>query len=1326
MPTPLVNFEGISLTHTVPLGQGFIPPDTVGEIGPNHFVQVVNSAFRIYSRSGTPLIPLTSLGTLFSTIPGVCAGSQNGRPAVLYDQFADRWILSEFCLPGGGANAHQLIAVSRTPDPAGAYYLYDFVMPNNKINEFPKLGVWSDAYLMTDIQFNQAGTAFLGVGIFAFDRFKMLAGDPTASFIFFDTCPPCELFGMLPADIDGFAPPPAGAPAPFVQFDADELGETDSLRIFDLHADFAVPANSTFTERAGSPLSVAPFDPREVPSGSRNVIPQPLPGPKVDPVSNRLMFRLAYRNFGTHESLVMNHTVNVAANPTFRAGVRYYEIRRTTPPGPWLVHEQGTMAGGLGDTEHRWMGSTALNGAGSQAVGYSVSSLTVFPSIRYAGRLSSDPPGSLAQGEALLVAGTSSQTFSGGLWGNSSNLTVDPVDDCTFWYTQQYVTGASVPDSTRWHTRVGAFQYGPCPPVQKGILTGTVTSTLGGAAIANATVAVGAFTRNSNASGVYTIDPMMIGTHSVTVSAPGFATSTVPGVTITQGNTTTRNVAITPLNFLNPGTPVITAEGCGGGNNALDPGETVTVNLPIVNNGGAGSTTTNLVATLQAVGGVTSPSGPQNYGAVAQGSPAVVRPFTFTVSAACGDFVAITLQLQDGGTNFGTIVYNLRTGLPGPISTATYSSGNLATPIPDVSTVDIPIAVTSTGLVTDVNVRVRLNHTFDGDVRMSLVAPDNTVVALATNRGGSGANYGSGANSCSGTPAIFDDAAAQAISAGVAPFAGSFRPEAPLSALNGRSTAGTWKLRVDDTAALDLGTIGCVTLEITRQEFVCCGQGRAVSSDFNGDGTGDIAVYRPSTGQWFIRNQGGVQFGDPSDVPVPGDYNGDHLADIAVFRPSTGQWFVRNQFTVQFGDKGDVPVPGDFNGDGVTDVAVYRPSTGDWFVRNQFSVNFGGPGHVPIVGDYNGDGTDDVAVFRRADGMWFVRNQLAFHFGDPGDRPVPGDYDGNGTTDIAVYRPSTGQWFARNQFAVQFGDPGDVPVPRDYNGNGTMDVAIYRPATHQWFVKDQLAVSFGDGRDVPVPLTAWMPLALAGDFDGDGAADIAVHRSATRQWFVRNQLAVQFGDPGDIPVPADYNGDRRMDVAVYRPSSGHWFVRNHPTVQFGDPSDKPVPGDYNGDGLMDVAVFRPSTGFWFVRNQFSVQFSVDSADVPVPGDYNGDGATDLAVFRPSNGQWFVRNVLALQFGDPGDIPVPADYNGDGKMDLAVYRPSTRQWFVRNQFSVQFGDSGDVAVPADYNGDGVTDIAVYRPSTGQWFVRNVLTVSFGDATHVPMVRIGGPQ
>jgi hypothetical protein len=553
-------------------------------------------------------------------------------------------------------------------------------------------------------------------------------------------------------------------------------------------------------------------------------------------------------------------------------------------------------------------------------------------------------------------------------------------------------------------------------------------------------------------------------------------------------------------------------------------------------------------------------------------------------------------------------------------------------------------------------------------------------------------------------------------------------PAAPLAA--GGSVDVRFLLGIERTGASRF-CVAAETIPATSSQVVCVigtGDGLVTlsetRSDFDGDGAADIAVYRPSTGHWFVRNQGAVQFGDPGDIPMPGDFNDDGGEDIVLYRPSTGEWFALDD-GVQFGDRGDVPVSGDFNGDGRTDVTVYRPSTGHWFVANLGSVQFGGPGFVPVPADYNGDGVDDLAVFQPSTGNWFVRDQSSVHFGDPGDRPIPGDYDDDGKADIAVYRPSTGQWFVRNQFTVQFGDPGDVPVPRDYDGNGALDVAIYRPSTGQWFVKDQFVVQFGDPGDMPIPRLPWIPLAIAGDYDGDGATDVVVHRPTTNEWFVRNQFAIQFGDPGDIPIPADYNGDRRMDLAVYRAATGHWFVRNQFSVQFGDPSDRPVPADYNGDGLMDVAVYRPSTGTWFARNQFAVQFG-DASDVPVPGDYNADGFGDIAVYRPSSGQWFVRNIAAVQFGDPGDIPVPADYNGDGRTDLAVYRPSTRTWFVRNQLSVQFGDPGDVPVPGDYNGDGLTDIAVYRPSTGQWFVRNRFSVSFGDATHVPMVRIGGPQ
>ena len=680
-------------------------------------------------------------------------------------------------------------------------------------------------------------------------------------------------------------------------------------------------------------------------------------------------------------------------------------------------------------------------------------------------------------------------------------------------------------------------------------------------------------------------------------------------------------------------------------------------------------------------------------------------------------------------------------------SSQTFSNASAITINADGPAAPYPSGITVSGFttpVTKVTVTLKqMTHTFPADVDVLLVSPTGQHFILMSDVVGD-------FDFTSRTYTFDDYAAALLPSNGTPPASGTFRPTnygaaevfpAPASAgpylnpapagsatlaaaFNGLDPNGTWFLYVNDDAVGDSGTIaGGWDLTLSSS---CTAPLGAVTSDFNGDCVGDITVFRPSTGQWFMRNLGAVQFGDPSDIPVAGDYNADGVEDVAVFRPSTGTWFVRNQFTAQFGDPGDVPVPGDFDGDGATDVAVYRPSTGDWFVRNQFSVNFGGAGgYVPVVGDYNGDGIDDVAVFQRSTGMWFVRNQLALHFGDPGDRPVQGDYNGDGKTDIAVYRPATRQWFVRNLLAVQFGDPGDIPVPRDYDGNGSVDVAIYRPSTHQWFIKDQGAVSFGDGQDIPLPLTSGIPTAIAGDYNGDGATDIAVHRPSTRQWFVRNQLAVQFGDPGDVPIPADYNGDRRMDIAVYRPSTGHWFVRNQPTVQFGDPSDKPVPGDYNGDGTMDVAVYRPSTGTWFVRNQFSVSFG-DPNDIPVPGDYNGDGLTDIAVYRPTSGQWFVRNQLALQFGDPGDMPVPADYNGDGKMDLAVYRFSTGQWFVRNQFNVQFGDSGDVPVPGDYNGDRFTDVAIYRPSTGQWFVRNLLTVSFGDSTYVPMVRIGPPQ
>jgi hypothetical protein len=251
---------------------------------------------------------------------------------------------------------------------------------------------------------------------------------------------------MLPADTEGLLPPPAGAPNIFAYFTAGEFGDAagDALRMFNFHADFAIPANSTFTERTDSPLPLAAFDPRD-PNG-RGDVEQPPPavaGDRLDSVGSRLMNRLQYLNRGGFESLVTNFTVNVSGvTPNnagnYQASVRYFELHSVSVGGTYSVHEQATIpptavSGATG--ENRWMASAAADNQGNLAVGYSISSTTIIPSIRYAGRLATDPPGGLFQGETTMFAGTGIQQVTANRWGDYSAMQLDPTDDCTFWYT---------------------------------------------------------------------------------------------------------------------------------------------------------------------------------------------------------------------------------------------------------------------------------------------------------------------------------------------------------------------------------------------------------------------------------------------------------------------------------------------------------------------------------------------------------------------------------------------------------------------------------------------------------------------------------------------------------------------------------------------------------------------------------------------------------------------------------------------------------------------------------------------------------------------------
>jgi subtilase family serine protease len=465
-PSPVFNFEGVNNLD------GVLPPDTNGDIGPNHYVQWVNKTFAVYSRTGSLLYGPAAGRTIWAGFGGPCETQNDGDPIVQYDHLADRWILTQFALPNNlfgiflVAPFYQCIAVSQTPDPTGAYYRYQFEF--SKLNDYPKLGVWSDGYYMTINQFASVTLEFAGQGVIAFERAAMLAGQP-ARMIYFDLSGvDPNLGGMLPSDLDGPAPPP-GSPNYFAQVDDDAAGYApDQIQLWRFHADWASPASSTFTGPFAVP--VAAFD-SNLCGYARECIPQPGTTAKLDTLADRLMYRLQYRNFGTHESLVVNHSVDV--DGTDRAGIRWYEIRN--PGGTPVVAQQGTYSP---DPFHRWMGSAAMDAAGNLAVAFNVSSSTLAPSIRYAARLATDPPGILGQGENDLITGTGSQTHTASRWGDYSMLAVDPTDGCTFWVTAEYYAVTSL---AGWQTRVGAFRLPGCgvtvpPPSAPGNLTASAAS----------------------------------------------------------------------------------------------------------------------------------------------------------------------------------------------------------------------------------------------------------------------------------------------------------------------------------------------------------------------------------------------------------------------------------------------------------------------------------------------------------------------------------------------------------------------------------------------------------------------------------------------------------------------------------------------------------------------------------------------------------------------------------------------------------------------------------------------------------------------------------
>jgi hypothetical protein len=473
LSAPLTSFDGICLPFGPPCAEASscscLPPDTDGEVGATQFVQMVNSDFAVYSKSGQVLRHATPIDALWTGTNSECAVHNDGDPVVVYDQFAGRWLLSEFvALPNSGESYAECVAVSTTNDATGTYNLYEFDWGPDMFLDYPKIGVWRDGYYMSANEFPTGQETSAGAAAIVLERSAMLAGQP-ARFVWFDesAANPVggQYIGQLPGDADGSKLPPAGEPDVFAEVD-DPTGippqGTDpgfDMRLWKFHVDWTNPASSTFGNN-GQPsftLPVAPFVRAQCVYGYGDCALQK-DGPQgLDVLGDRLMFRLAYRNYGDHESLVLNHTVKADTLD----GIRWYEVR--DPVDNPTIYQQGTYApdDSVTDPLYRWMGSVAMDKTGDLALGFSASGVNDYPSLRYTGRAANDAPGQMTQAEQTLFTGTGPQTEVEGRWGDYSDLTIDPTDDCTFYFTSEYLASDTVVLGT-WRTRIGSFRFPGC------------------------------------------------------------------------------------------------------------------------------------------------------------------------------------------------------------------------------------------------------------------------------------------------------------------------------------------------------------------------------------------------------------------------------------------------------------------------------------------------------------------------------------------------------------------------------------------------------------------------------------------------------------------------------------------------------------------------------------------------------------------------------------------------------------------------------------------------------------------------------------------------
>jgi hypothetical protein len=461
-PPPIQNFAGLARTQSANLAEG--AADTNGAAGPDRYVQMINQAVEVFMKDGTPLCnPPPGNGAFWEGTS--CGTGRDSDGVVLYDRHAGRWFASRFQQLNG--TWYQCVAVSKSTDPLGGYYRYRFQVSSDQFpwfNDYPKFGISPDAYYLTadaNKIFRGSGT---GIYVVSFDRNRMLQGQDAGEVEFFvprQTGPTgvSELSMMQPANWDGDVSPPTGAPEYLAQARDDNEGwPSDRVAIWGLQANWTQPSSSTLA--LTDLLTPESFN-SDV-CGHQLCIVQPNPdnhsSPHLDSLAyGYLGFRLVYRNFGDHASLLLNQTVATPDNVN-RSGIRWYELRKTAFSN-WSIFQQGTYAPPT-DNNDRWLGSMAMDGQGDIALGFDVSGSQVHPSVAYAARTPSDPPGMLRT-EVVLAGGAGSQ-MDNGFFGDYSQMAVDPQDDCTFWVTNEYYTSQTNGNNHDFDTRIGSFRFPTC------------------------------------------------------------------------------------------------------------------------------------------------------------------------------------------------------------------------------------------------------------------------------------------------------------------------------------------------------------------------------------------------------------------------------------------------------------------------------------------------------------------------------------------------------------------------------------------------------------------------------------------------------------------------------------------------------------------------------------------------------------------------------------------------------------------------------------------------------------------------------------------------